>query len=134
MTLDRPFRNPLRPRVTSVLSYYLTSYGYLPILQNRLPALCSPAQLPLSPLSNLKICPFRLFPIIMGKHIGAAHWIAGTYTEIPASLGPSVLESCLVFSATGHRCWGCFLVHWTHPFWNLVKIYHSPIRLSRGFV
>lgn len=29
MTLDCPFRNPLQSRVISVLSYYLTSYGYL---------------------------------------------------------------------------------------------------------
>ena len=29
MTLDCPFRNPLQSRVIPVLSYYLTSYGYL---------------------------------------------------------------------------------------------------------
>ena len=29
MTLDCPFRNPLQSRVIPVLSYYITSYGYL---------------------------------------------------------------------------------------------------------
>ena len=44
MTLDCPFRNPLQPRVISVRSYYLTSYGYLHFYWIRFTA-CSIQQL-----------------------------------------------------------------------------------------
>ena len=44
MTLDCPFRNPLQPRVISVRSYYLTSYGYLHFYWIRF-ATCSIQQL-----------------------------------------------------------------------------------------
>ena len=44
MTLDCPFRNPLQPRVISVHSYYLTSYGYLRFYWIRFAA-CSIQQL-----------------------------------------------------------------------------------------
>ena len=44
MTLDCPFRNPLQPRVISVHSYYLTSYGYLHFYWIRFTA-CSIQQL-----------------------------------------------------------------------------------------
>lgn len=55
MTLDCPFCNPLQPRVISVRSYYLTSYGYLRFYWIRSAAL--PLRHPLSSSTTISSLP-----------------------------------------------------------------------------
>ena len=79
MTLDCPFRNPLQSRVTSVRSYYLTSYGYLHFYWIRFTA-CSIQQLEYSHTTDFfamitAFCSSYVRPSLVGHSVLAVWYL-----------------------------------------------------------